>query len=299
MLDLRYLVSKFWRYKIFIFLCAVLGGVVGIGDVRNFGRSFEAYMVIIPKQAAAAGQAGQSNKIQGIANTFGITIGGGGDSEISKFDEFEYFLQSVTLAERLQKKYSLAQKIWHKKWDSKTGQWIRPKSRMFEVKQHIRKFFKMRTWSPPDLEALAKYLGNSIEFRPVSSTADIFSLSYRNKDAELALFVVKTVFSEVERHLKEKAQETNREYIAYLEDLLSKTKITEIRLGLVTNLSEQQAMAMMLASEQPFAATILEQPNVSTDPQFADPFVMIAKPTFGALIISLVLVAFFVLYRRE
>ena len=297
-IDLRYLFRSWWRGSWFIVLCAVAGLAVGLWEMKKFVPQYTASMVVAPttggRQTAVGGDGFRG--FAGVGSAFGLGVFRGGTT--TSFDRLTVLLGSVTLARRLQERHQLMQLVYSGSWDLEAQGWIRPSGERFERVERLRAFFKLATWRPPSISSLARYVGSNVVIEELEGTV-FREVTVVNTDPDFARHLLETVYFEADDLLREQDQESTQVQKAYLENQVEKTAIAEIRTGLVGLLMQQENKAMLLESDLPYAARIIEAVYTTDRPTAPN-----AKTYTGIGLVvgasgGLALVTLIALFRRE
>jgi len=298
LVDLRFLFGALWRGKYVIMLCALAGLAYGVWRMTSFVPEYVAKMIVMPSDPGDGAAPGGSARQQGgeLAAAFGITRPG--PKTASTFDRLRVLLSSVTLAERLQAKYGLMQRVFRGSWDPASGRWLRPQGERFESIEGIRAYLNLSTWSEPTLQRLAGYIGSGVVIEEVEDTT-FYSLSFAHTDPAFAQEILERVYREADDLLRAQDIERTTRYRDYLQGQLEATSTVEMRVGLVQLLLRQESVAMMLQSDLPYAARIIEPTTVSDQPTAPNPTTYVGRGVLGGGAIAIVLVALVALFRRE
>ena len=126
---------------------------------------------------------------------------------------------------------------------------------------------------PHTPELLEEYLSRRVTLEPVSGTP-LRRLSYLHPNQEFATYMIGRVHRVTDEIIRRRIlQETNGR-IEYLNAALAKTNNPDHRRNLTALLMEQERLKMLVSLDQPYAATIVEMPHVSSKPRWPDPFLV-------------------------
>lgn len=296
-IDLRHLFAALWRGKWLILGLALLGALSGFQDVRGFSPRYVATMVVNPGPTSAGGPFPvQLGRVSSIASAVGVTIAGAPRG--TAFDRLVLIMSSVTLAKRLQEKYGFLQKIYMGSWDPEAKRWIPPSGRRFEWRQKIRKFFNLSTWSEPNIESLARYLGGAIRIEDVENTG-FKGLSVTHRDPDFALELLRTAYTEADNLMREQDRAETAQRKVYLESEFQQASLTEMRQALLTLLTNEERTAMLLNLSLPYAARMVEPPFVSGKQTEPNVLRLVGLPAFLGVVGGTLLVILIAVFRRE
>jgi hypothetical protein len=294
--DLRLLFREFWRWKWGILIGTLIGAAVGINDARKFVPIFEARMTV-----TQAGNKGFMAPVGGggmfgAARSLGLVSGG--TATATDFDHFKQTLGSRGLAEILQRKYGLMQKIYKGSWDAVNKTWVQPQIDENSFWWRIKKIFHYNMPQVPDLGSLAKYVGGSVIVEPIPKSP-FFSISVTHRDRNFALYLLNTAYEEADGLLGERDRRKQSRDKQYLEEQLEKTQLSEVRTALLALLMQQEQQSMLVNSDPPYTIKVLEPPWVSRQPKEPELKKIIGIPAAVAFILCLVAVTIAASFRME
>ena len=266
-----------WQSKVLIVLAAVIGLVAAAIVTLIIPPSYDARILVAPVQSAVQSPSNQqlSNLASAVA---GVNLNLRADN--AKFDEFQHLLSSLTVADHLEKDHHVMAVIFRREWDSRDGKWVPPRGILADVKRGIFGAFGLPAWAPPTPARLSEYLSRDVKIVS-DSNSNIISISYANKDPAFAANLLTWMCEETDHVIKAREEEATREQIAYIDDKLRTIQIAEHRRVLTDLLLELERNAMMLAINQPYAATVIDGPRVPDLPSSPNPFLALAVGSLG------------------
>lgn len=295
--DLRLLLREIWRWKWAVLVVTLLGVAFGINDARKFVPTYEAQMIV--GQASEKGLSapvGRGGGVFGAAQSLGLIRSSGAIA--TSFDHFKQTLGSRKLADVLQRKHGLMQKVYKDGWDAANNIGIQPVIDESSLRWRIKKFFYYNTPQAPDLGALARYVGGAVRIEPVPESP-FFKISVKNRDRDFALYLLETAYKEADELLGEQDRHKQAGNKQYLKAQLEKTQLTEVRTALLGLLMQQEQNAMLVNSEPPYTIRILETPWVSRQPVEPQLAKIIGIPTAISLVICVVIIIIATSFRME
>ncbi|MEQ8247489.1 MAG: hypothetical protein RID42_07375 [Alphaproteobacteria bacterium] len=289
-IDLRWLAKIWLRWSWLAVLAGLVGAYFGLETVKNTTPVYKASMIVQPDAGSSSGGSAASLAI-GEALGLGGDIGGG---NATAFGRLQVVIGSLSLARELQREHHLMQVVFGG-WDEESKQWLRPEGKKFERQQRFRRWIGLSLWSAPDEEDLASYLAGSIKFE-ASETPGFHEVSYRHPDPEIALRVLSIAYRAADsrtraQDLVESVQRRN-----YISRQLSEVRLVDSRQALINLLTSAEREAMMLESDLPYAARIIEPEFVSSN--FEEPNVVVmvglrAAIGAGVMLLLVTMVALF------
>lgn len=291
--DIRFMLRVVWRGKWILLVLLLIGLYQGYGKLQRFQPTYEASLTILPTNDQF--ESGGGSNIAGVAAGLGISIK---ERSATPIDRLQLTIGSIELAQRLDEKFDLTKRIFSGSWDEGTEAWIRPSGFRFDLEQKIRSQLNLSTWAEPTIETLARYLGSAIEFKDIKKGA-FKRVSFSHSDPEAALEYLTLVYFEADDVLREGDQQAAVGRKAYLEARLGNTNIAESRSMLTALLSSEERRLMLLRSDLPYAAQLVEAPYASripTAPQLLDSLVV---PAFTWLLVGSVILVLVAVFRQE
>ena len=292
-IDLRILFSALRRRKLIFFLAIVAGISFGVWQVRKFIPQYVASIVVTPSVSGGAMPyipGGQLGQLVGLARGFGVNVGAIG--AVTTFDRLKLVVSSITLAKTLHSKYGYLQKVFKDSWGPVEKKWLRPSGTAFEWEQRIRGLFQLSTWSEPTTESLAKYLKGAILFEQVEESP-FQRISFEHTDSDFALEFLNIVYTEADELLRQQDRGETAARKAYLEEKLQGVSMIEMRVALVSLLTNEERTAMLLEGNLPYAARVMEPAFVSSKQTEPILLIMLGAPVagfFGITAIVLILI---------
>lgn len=289
-IDLRHLVVALWRGKWVMLGFALIGAAFGVMKLNEHTLSYKARMVVSPSlgdPTMVAGGGGRGGQLGALAGLAGLATG---VAQATTFDRLKEAFKSFELAQTMDRKYGLFMRIFGAGWDAKTQSWIRPQGWRFELDQKLNAFLRQPTWSPPNMESLANYLGGSIQVGEVKGTPFI-EIVVQHPDSEFALELLKTAYAEADQLLREQDRRQVNQRRSYIEERLARTSLSDMRQVLLLLMTQEERSAMLLESDLPYAARIIEPPYASSRPVALRPAVEIGVRVLAGLALAVALVA--------
>lgn len=290
-IDLRDIAWALVRGSWLIVLLASIGVVFGVRKLHNHVPMYEAKMTVSP----SSGDTGAQLPTQiGVLSGLGLSVGG--RAQVTLFDRLQQAFSSLELARRLEDKHDLLHVIFKGSWDEQTQSWIRPQGREFEWNQSYRAYLNQPTWREPDLETLADYIGGSLVVEEPKDSP-FLEVTVQHPDPDFAFFLLITAYNEADNLLRDQDRNQVAERQAYLRGQLATAELSDIRRMLLDLLGQEVRRGMLLESNLPYAARIIESARVSSEPVPPDMQFEIGWRVLLGLVLGTVLVVAFHLLR--
>ncbi len=275
-----------WQGKLIILLCVLvaLGGTYAW--LKRQTPEYTARMVVGP--AASELMSSGARSTRGGPLSF-LGANGFGAGAVTEFERFMELKASAELAERLQSKRRVLQRVFVDMWDPEGRRWIRPDGLVAASKMALRESLRLPPWTPPSIEVLAEYLQEEIK-QSHERGSSLWVLKCSNHDPTLAKQLLTWVHAETDVMIRERAMLRASEQIKYLEGKLMTISVKEHRDALVDLLSQQERVLMVIGSGLPYAAEIIEAPTVSEVPTWPWPIRALAIGGLAGLVIGFFIV---------
>lgn len=217
-------------------------------------------MTVVP---APSDQGASSVNAGGALSTL-LGIGGAGGNV--NFSRYQRLLSATVVAQHLQDKYGMLQKVYSAYWDADRKVWVRPPATLREILTGWLLYIaNLPTWSPPDINALASYLQGQLTVLP-SPTSDIVTISMDSRDVTFARTLMLAAHTEANAVLRDQVAHRARLQVAYLQEKLAQTSVQDYRATLLSMLGNQEKILMLTQTDASYAAEILSPPTASSTP---------------------------------
>jgi len=294
--DLRLLFRELWRWKWGVVIGTLIGLVIGINEARNFAPTYEAEMIVEHSGNDGIAVSAGGGGVFGAAQSLGLVATR--SNKATSFDHFKQTLGSRGLAEILQHKYDLMQKVYKGSWDATNQTWIQPKVDENSIRWRIKKIFHYNTPQLPNLISLSKFVGGVVKVEAVPKSP-FFRISVTHRDQKFAIYLLRITFKEADGLLAERDRRKQALDKQYLEAQLEKTQLMEVRSALLGLLMQHEQKRMLITADPPHTMKILELPWVSRQPSEPELLKLIGIPTAVACILCIVIVTIAASFRLE
>ena len=146
-------------------------------------------------------------------------------------------------------------------------------------------FSKSHTnWSA---EKLSEYLKRRVRLEPVSGTP-LRRLTHLHSNKIFAAYMIARIHHVSDEIIRRRILRDVNGRIVYLNNMLSTAINPDHRRNLTALLIEQERLKMLVSLDQPYAATIIERPFVSSKPRWPDPYIIYAVFLFVGLLFGFI-----------
>jgi hypothetical protein len=294
--DLRLLFREAWRWKWIVILVVLLGAAKGVNDARHFSPVYEAQMTIMPAAEENVGVSSGGGGLLNAAQSFGLIRTGGGAA--TSFDHFKQTIGSRGLADVLQQKHGLLQRVFKGSWDATNNNWIEPNIDETSFRWRMKRFFHYNLPQVPDRGTLADYVGGAVQVEDIEGSP-FFRVYVRHPNRDFALYLLEIVYKEADALLGARDRHKQIRNRTYLEAQLETVQLAEVRSALLAMLMQQEQKAMLVNAEPPYTIKVLEAPWVAKQPNEPKLSRIIAVPIAIAVALCLVTVAIAASFRLE
>jgi hypothetical protein len=275
------------RGWILILLGIALGVWSAANDLRATSYQYRAQMQVTQAQSNSGGGLSTTGGLAALA-TAGFPLGQNGD-------EFRLYLDSLKtrdIADELAKDPVIMHTLFASEWDQASQSWHEPPPPT-GTDAWIKRIedwlgFPSVTWHAPDGESLEGVLGQIVNIEQDPRRIYVATVSVTYYDPQFALKLLNILHKAADNALRQKSIRRTTDYIAFLNNLLSKVTVVEHRTAIAQALSDQEKAAMIAQSGSAYAAEPFERPWVGTSPVSPKPMQSLAQGAFlGALLGSL------------
>ncbi|MGH1376115.1 MAG: hypothetical protein ACRBCK_07180 [Alphaproteobacteria bacterium] len=139
-----------------------------------------------------------------------------------------------------------------------------------------------------DAQTLSEYVSRRVVLEPVSGTS-LRRLVYLHPDRKFAAHMIGQVHRISDEIIRARLLREANGRIDYLHVGLSNVTNPEHRKSLTVLLMEQERLKMMVSLDEPYAASIIEPPSVSSRPRWPDPYLVYPVFVFIGLFLGFVI----------
>lgn len=296
--DLRRLLLYLLRYSWIVLIAGTVGGWIGIQQVRDFPRQFVAQMTLLP-EANPAGALG--NQLTAALGTLGIGVGasgGSGGAGVSTiFERLRVTIGSTAFAELLQERHGLLQRVYASQWDAELHEWKRPPPEKGWRAHYSRLLGFSTEWLPPSAESLSQYLRSSVRFTK-EIDGPFVVVTFSHPDRVFAYQLLNLVYNEADSLLRDQDRVEAERRREYLEAQLRTATNVDMRQALTAVLTSELRREMLLRSDFPYAARVIEAPFVLERPEAPKVRTLLMLPIIVALLASSAVLTLIFVFRE-
>lgn len=259
-LTIREFLSLLWRSKWVVLITLILTVALTVYQLKRTPPKYMASMVIAPLEDETGRSGGGG--INTLGQIIGIQIQSG--AAATKYEKFKEMMGSVATAQALIQNGDWLKKIYKSAWDEERQEWIKPSGLRIRMRFALREFFGQEAWSPPSAVSLARYIQSSLQLTPSEESPDIITVSFNHPDRELAGDLLSSVYQTTDDLLRRDKAKSAAANIDYLNQKLGNVSISSYRLVLLELLAQQETTQMLIQTDAPFAAKVLDPVHVSS-----------------------------------
>lgn len=260
--DLRQVFYALLKGSWLIILFAAIAIVFGVRHLHNHVLQYEARMIIAPTN--------ESTGVTKVSGKLGILAGIAGDiggaARVTLFDRLQQIFRSREFAKNMEARHHLISVLYGSGWDEEKQAWKEPTGFRHEWREKYNKFLKQPVWQPPNIESLSKYLAGAIGFKAVEDSP-FFEVTVRNSDPQFAFWLLQSAYEEAERILRDQDRDQVGQRQQYLEEKIAKVQLQDLRAMFLEMLQQEVRRAMLLDSDLPYSARVIEAAHVSSQPE--------------------------------
>lgn len=254
---LRYAVGG-WRV---ILVCVFVSMAVTACNLRTATSIYEANMIVAPVMNSDSG----NSNAQSLTSKVLSTLGGGGGGMSSQFDQFQYKLTSPSVVHAANRDGKLYEWVYPGLWDSQTRSWTKPGGMKQFLVGSVRAFFGRPEWIVPDDVITSETLKNQVVFEIVPKST-LTRVSYQNSDPKVATEMLRRLFTEADRQLRDAERVRLKTQIANANAVLATTQVADFRQAMAQAMANAQFRMLNVPDGLDYSASKVEAPFVSSLP---------------------------------
>ncbi|MEX2650480.1 MAG: Wzz/FepE/Etk N-terminal domain-containing protein [Alphaproteobacteria bacterium] len=284
--SLRDVVLRLVRGWWIILLTAAAAAALAFLYLRGAPVEYTATLIL----SSVEDSGGASVPTTQAVGTLTTLLGGTGQSEsVSDYTRFRYLMLSRDVARRLMDRSDIDKVVFAKEWDEANQRWMPAPGWRTAVRRWIGETFGIPWYAEPSVDRVAGYLERRLKISNVEATPMV-KVEFSHRDPTFARTLLDDIYHETDRLMREHDRISTEDSIAYLNDALSRATIVEHRLALQQLLLRNLAKLMLLDTDQPFAARMLELPYASPLPTAPNALLVLILASIGGVVLGIVMV---------
>jgi hypothetical protein len=204
-----------------------------------------------------------------------LSLGGGGGAGGQQFDEFQYKLTSPSVVRAANRDGKLYSWLYGSDWNPETRTFQRPSGLGPSLRAAIRRFFRRPEWYPPDEVLTSELLSKRVLIEAMPKSA-LMRIRYENADPVIAVNVLRRLFAEADRELRNAQRARLKAQIANANEMLAATQVADYRAAMAQVLATSQYRLMNVPDNIDYSAQNVETPFVSPVPVSPKPALTLA-----------------------
>ncbi len=262
--------------------------------IHSADETYEVSMTLGPSDTGITANLSSGISLPGGSGLLGSLAGLAQNSEMTPYQRYPFFLQSLEVAEVLAQDMALMRTVFPGQWDESTGTWRRPVGGMTPLKDAIKDLLRMPGWTAPDARAMRDFIRRNIRIRK-NNMSGVQDITFSADDPVFA----QTFLARLHRTAIERMKATDRERVdarvAYLVQVISDARAVDNREALGQLLAAEHQRRMTLTVDPNYGIMVLERHSVPPMPVWPRPQLMIA---LGIMLTGGLWVAIFVIARQ-
>ena len=248
-----------WRGRFYMAFFAVIALILALLFLSFAQKFYRADMIIAPATPMGGGMQSSSQIGEGTIKVQHEDL-----QSTAAFIRFEAIFNGMSVASVLVKDKNIIDAL---RFD-----------RTFEFSKSI------NDWNE---EKLSEYLKKRIKIEPVSGTT-LRRLTYLHPNKDFATYMIGRIHRVSDDIVRRRILYGVNGRISYLNKSLSVTVNPDHRRNLTILLIEQERLKMLVSLDQPYAATIVERPYISSKPRWPDPYIIYSVFLFVGLLLGFI-----------
>lgn len=250
--DIKMILNIVWRHRALPIATTVFSFLVAVLYLQIASYVYTATLIVTPVSYASSG--GSFGRGLGtIANMAGINLNQG-NSELS-FDLYLAGLTSPLVAQKMSQDPALMHSVFSSYWSPEKNAWQEPGSIFRHCRDGVKRVLGLTVppWRPPGAFDMESFLENNVKVSKNRQTGIVtITLTYRDPDD--ARMILNKLNSTVDGILRTRALDRATRAVAYINERLQTSTVTEYREALIQTLSEEEKTRMMASSNLAFSA---------------------------------------------
>lgn len=267
-----------WRLLAWLVGAAI---VLSILLLAVLPRSYTATVIIQPSSQAMQTPGSTLASV-------GLKLGGLGESSVTPYARFMQTLDSYAVAEALQRKYGVLQKLYPSRWDAGNKTWKPQWGVVHALKTGVKLLLFYPINDTPGTQDIVDYIHRHLRVIDNPDSA-IREIDFDAKDPAFARWFLGCLIDESDRVIRNDIRQTTSAYVDYLITTMSQTSSPDLKEALTTLMVEQERKRMMIAGNLPYAITVIDGPFVSRSPTSPKPALVLALNVLAAVLIGMVI----------
>lgn len=167
-------------------------------------------------------------------------------------------LDSLSLAERIQNRYHIVQKLFPQGWNAAQQEWEEPKPSTLwgRVVMFAGPYLHVPPWHPPDAADLQSYITRTVVIEK-SDTGQLFHIHYSNSDRQFSHDFLNIVITELDALLKEREENYIERRVTTLNKMLSDTSIESYRAVLRDETIRNEALRFIIQADSAYSVDVV------------------------------------------
>ena len=252
---------------------AIIGFIVALFTLSIVPAKYKVQMTISPATTNPQGDL-SGMMPQGSVPVVNYMIKQMSNNSTTDFIYFEQLVTSHEVAKELAKNPIIMRTIFASEWDNKNKKWQAPSGVINSTKRFINKIIGYKNWTAPNATRLTQWLEHNLVIMPVGATP-LREIRLNYHDPRFATALLKKLYDTTDNIIRQNTRTNTDAKIDYLRDRILQTPNPLHRSALTNILMEQEQIRIMVALNLPFAAQIIKQPTMSSNPVFPSPALLI------------------------
>jgi hypothetical protein len=224
-----------------------------------------------PMSSMLANQGGGGGSVGGMARRL---LGGQSGGSNDPFQEYLQLLRSTRLVTALADRDGMLTEVFDKQWDAQNKTW-RPRGGLRGIKDPIKRLLHSPIKEHPDADDLSKFLAahflvteeNARKSSILSTTTSGYMrITFEYGDRQKAEVLLDTILRRADDIIREEQARDVMARISYLQAQLPQITQTEQRDAMITTLSGQLELLMMIKADHRYASTLIDPPHAAALP---------------------------------
>ena len=198
---------------------------------------------------------------------------GGGAPAGDSFQEYLQILQSVRLAQHVADNGQILPVIFASQWDAERKEWKRGGA-LRQIKNGIKRALNMRVKDQPDVDDVVEFLNRDMGVTAIMASGSTvlpvatpyYRVSISGTDPARARIILEAILRASDDLIRQEQSRDVSARLNFLRNEMPSITLADQRQIMISMLSSQEQMRMVLAADRWFAHTLVDPPYASSIP---------------------------------
>lgn len=287
-------VNLIWEGRYIIVATVAVVMLLAFVHMRVATPVYTASMVVMPV-ATDTGSSALASTARNLSPLLGMGLPE--SQQVAAFDMFRQALTSARVAARLDEQHNLLRRVFKSRWDDDRKTWTAPGGIVGSIKVALNWMVGQPAWTPPSALTLASYLRDNLSLTKLDDQSPFLRLEFSHGDPVFAANLLRWLHQEADHVVRQDILLRTRSNIDYLRSQLQRVDLADHRSVLAELVLREESKMMLISSDLPYAAGVLEPAMVSDAPTSPNPLTRLVIMGVTGLFLGAALVVGIAVFR--